>query len=112
MTRFVVLPKDVGETSYSPQIELPPPPAPGERERWEAEYDRLGAEAAYALLSGGNEADTVQTGTAKAEFLRRKAKIDETWDEKLRRSASMLFQRPVSSIGRDGIRTTCSSLSI
>ena len=32
-------------------LELPPPPAPGERERWEAEYDRLGAEAAHALLA-------------------------------------------------------------
>jgi hypothetical protein len=36
------------------------------------------AQIAYALLSGRNEADTVPTGTAKAEFLRRKAKIDET----------------------------------
>ena len=32
-------------------LELPPPPAPGERERWEGEYDRLGAEAAHALLA-------------------------------------------------------------
>jgi hypothetical protein len=70
------------------------------------------AETAYALVSGGDEADTVETGTAKAEFLRRKAKIDETWDKKSRRSNSMLFQRPVSSIGRDSLRTICSSLSI
>ncbi len=32
-------------------LELPPPPAPGERERWEGEYDRLGAEAAHAILA-------------------------------------------------------------
>jgi tRNA dimethylallyltransferase len=32
-------------------LELPPPPAPGERERWESEYDRLGAQAAHALLA-------------------------------------------------------------
>jgi anti-sigma factor RsiW len=76
-----------------------------------AELELL-AQTAHALLSGGDEADTVQTGTAKAEFLRRKAKIDETWDKTLRRSTSMLFQRPVSSIGRDSLRTTCSSLSI
>ena len=76
-----------------------------------AELELL-AQTAYALLSGGDEADTVQTGTAKAEFLRRKAKIDEAWNKKLRRSTSMLFQRPVSSIGPDGVRTTCSSLSI
>ena len=70
------------------------------------------AQTAYALLSGVDEADMAQTGIAKAEFLRRKAKIEETWDNKFRRSTSMLFQRPVSSIGRDSIRTTCSFLSI
>jgi tRNA dimethylallyltransferase len=32
-------------------LELPRPPAPGERERWELEYDRLGPERAHALLA-------------------------------------------------------------
>jgi tRNA dimethylallyltransferase len=32
-------------------LELPPPPAPGERERWEAVYDELGGEDAHALLA-------------------------------------------------------------
>lgn len=32
-------------------LELPPPPAPGERERWQAEVDRLGPEGAHALLA-------------------------------------------------------------
>jgi tRNA dimethylallyltransferase len=32
-------------------LELPPPPAPGERERWEAAYDELGPEGAHALLA-------------------------------------------------------------
>jgi tRNA dimethylallyltransferase len=32
-------------------LALPPPPAPGERERWERLYDRLGPEAAHALLA-------------------------------------------------------------
>jgi tRNA dimethylallyltransferase len=32
-------------------LELPPPPAPGERERWEGEYDRLGGHGAHALLA-------------------------------------------------------------
>jgi tRNA dimethylallyltransferase len=32
-------------------LELPPPPAPGERERWEAAYDELGADGAHALLA-------------------------------------------------------------
>lgn len=30
---------------------IPPPPAPGERERWERVYDRLGGAAAHALLA-------------------------------------------------------------
>jgi tRNA dimethylallyltransferase len=30
---------------------LPPPPEPGRRAFWQAEYDRLGAEAAHALLA-------------------------------------------------------------
>lgn len=76
-----------------------------------AELELL-AHTAYALLSRGDESDAVQTGTAKAEFLRRKAKSDETWGKKLRRSTSTRFQRSVSSMGRNGARTTCSSLSI
>jgi tRNA dimethylallyltransferase len=31
-------------------LELPPPPAPGSRERWAAVYDRIGPEAAHDLL--------------------------------------------------------------
>ena len=73
-----------------------------------AELETL-AQTANALLSSGDQADSTQAGAAKAEFLRRKAKIDETWAENLRRSTSMLFRRPVSPIGRDGVRTTCSS---
>ncbi|HEU6445306.1 MAG TPA: tRNA (adenosine(37)-N6)-dimethylallyltransferase MiaA [Gaiellaceae bacterium] len=33
------------------ELDLPPAPGPGVRERWEAEYDRLGAEAAHELLA-------------------------------------------------------------
>ena len=32
-------------------LELPPPPAPGRREHWQREVDRLGPEAAHALLA-------------------------------------------------------------
>jgi tRNA dimethylallyltransferase len=32
-------------------LELPPPPAPGERERWTEVYDTLGGEGAHALLA-------------------------------------------------------------
>jgi len=33
------------------ELDLPPAPEPGVRERWEREYDRLGAEAALELLA-------------------------------------------------------------
>jgi tRNA dimethylallyltransferase len=33
------------------ELDLPPAPEAGARERWEAEYDRLGADAAHALLA-------------------------------------------------------------
>ena len=32
-------------------LALPPPPAPGERERWSGLYDELGSEGAHALLA-------------------------------------------------------------
>ena len=63
-----------------------------------AELELL-AQTAYALLAGGDELDAAHADTAKAEFLRRKAKIDATWVKKLRRSTSMLFQQPFASIG-------------
>jgi tRNA dimethylallyltransferase len=49
-------------------LELPPPPAPGERERWERLYDRLGAERAYALLV---ERDPAAAGALHANDRRR-----------------------------------------
>ena len=33
------------------ELDLPPAPEPGVRERWEGEYDRLGADAAHDLLA-------------------------------------------------------------
>jgi hypothetical protein len=61
------------------------------------------AETAYALVSGGDEADIVRTGAAKAEFLRRKAKVDETWNKHLRPSTSLFFRRPGPLFRREGI---------
>jgi tRNA dimethylallyltransferase len=37
-------------------LELPPPPAPGARDRWEQLYDAQGAEAAHSLLAGRDAA--------------------------------------------------------
>ena len=47
------------------------------------------AQTANEMLSSGDQADRDQTDTAKAEFLRRKSKIDETWDKSLRKSRSI-----------------------
>jgi tRNA dimethylallyltransferase len=41
-------------------LELPPPPAPGRREHWQHEVDRLGPEAAHALLADGDPAAAVR----------------------------------------------------
>jgi tRNA dimethylallyltransferase len=49
-------------------LELPPPPAAGERERWEGEYDRLGAAAAHAMLA---ERDPVAAERVHANDRRR-----------------------------------------
>jgi tRNA dimethylallyltransferase len=38
------------------ELQLPPPPAPGRRERFERLYDRLGGETAHALLAGRDAA--------------------------------------------------------
>jgi len=74
-----------------------------------AEIELL-AETAYALLTGRDEADSIETGTAKADFLRRKVEIDETWRKDLRRRTSMLFQRPFSLIGGVCLRISCSPI--
>lgn len=80
--------------------------------RYTAAELELLAQSAYALLSGGDDGDTVQKDAAKAEFLRRKGTFDEKWTRKSKRTIFMLFERPGSSIGQGGLRTTCSPLSI
>ena len=41
-------------------LELPPPPAPGERERWSRLYDELGPEGAHAVLAGRDPASAAR----------------------------------------------------
>ena len=41
-------------------LELPPPPAPGERERWSRLYDELGPEGAHAILAGRDAASAAR----------------------------------------------------
>jgi len=50
------------------EIELPPAPAPGARERWQETYDKLGPEQAHALLS---ERDPVAAARVHANDRRR-----------------------------------------
>lgn len=50
------------------EIELPPAPAPGARERWQANYDELGPERAHALLV---ERDPVAAARVHANDRRR-----------------------------------------
>ena len=50
------------------EIELPPAPAPGARERWQATYDELGPERAHALLV---ERDPLAAGRVHANDRRR-----------------------------------------
>ena len=38
------------------ELELPPPPSPGDRGRWEQRYDELGPEGAHALLAARDPA--------------------------------------------------------
>jgi tRNA dimethylallyltransferase len=42
------------------ELELPPAPEPGARERWEREYDSVGAEAAHELLAERDPAAAVR----------------------------------------------------
>jgi tRNA dimethylallyltransferase len=77
-------------------LELPPPPAPGARERWEDEYDRLGAEGAHALLA---ERDPAAAARVHANDRRRVVRalelaevgsslappVDRLWGDDMRR---------------------------
>ena len=82
-------------------LELPPPPAPGERKRWEGEYDRLGAAAAHALLE---ERDPVAAERVHANDRRRVVRAlelaeagsslappqDRLWADDMRRSTLLV----------------------
>ena len=63
-----------------------------------AELEQL-AQTAYVLLEGRGESDVHLTSTAKDEFFRRKAKIDTTWNDGLRRRISMLSEQALVSFG-------------
>ncbi len=86
-------------------LELPPPPAPGERERWEAVYDELGAEGAYALLA---ERDPAAAARVHANDRRRVVRALElaAAGSSLAPSADRLWaadeRRPTLLVGIDG----------
>jgi tRNA dimethylallyltransferase len=79
-------------------LELPPPPAPGERERWEGEYDRLGAEAAHASLA---ERDPAAAARVHANDRRRVVRALE-----LAEAGSSLVPKTDRLWGDDMLRST------
>ncbi len=61
-------------------LELPPPPEPASRERWEGTYDQLGAEQAHAMLA---ERDPPAAARVHANDRRRVVRALELADEGL-----------------------------
>ncbi len=57
-------------------LELPPPPAPGERERWEDEYDRLGGEARTRAARGARPARRRACPCERPQARRARARAD------------------------------------
>jgi tRNA dimethylallyltransferase len=59
-------------------LELPPPPAPGRREHWQGEVDRLGPEAAHALLAERDPAAAARVHANDRKRLVRALELAET----------------------------------
>jgi len=76
-----------------------------------AELELL-AQMAYALLAGRDEADAARAGTAKGEFLRRKANIDTAWNDGWAHTTSLLSHKHLCSIRADNLRKAYSCLAI
>jgi len=76
-----------------------------------AELELL-AQMAYALLAGRDEADAARAGTAKGEFLRRKAKIDTAWNDGSGHGKLLLGHGHFSSIKADFLRSAYLSFAI
>jgi len=68
-----------------------------------AELELL-AQTAYALLTGGDEADSAQMVTAKAEFLKRKATFNAAWNDGSGHRTSLLGGEHLSSMTADCLR--------
>jgi len=93
-------------------LELPPPPLPGSRERWQGEYDRLGAQAAHRLLA---ERDPAAAARVHANDRRRVVRAlelaeeghslapanDVLWDEATRRPTVLVaLELPLDELDR------------
>jgi anti-sigma factor RsiW len=76
-----------------------------------AELELL-AQTAYTLLAGRHEADAARAGTAKGEFLRRKAKINTAWNDGSGHRISLLADEHLCSIRAESLRKAYSSLGI
>jgi tRNA dimethylallyltransferase len=62
------------------ELDLPPAPEPGARQRWESEYDRLGAAAAHELLSERDPAAAAQVHPNDRRRVVRALELAETGD--------------------------------
>ncbi|HVU77417.1 MAG TPA: tRNA (adenosine(37)-N6)-dimethylallyltransferase MiaA [Gaiellaceae bacterium] len=59
-------------------LDLPPPPSPGQRERWQAEVERLGSEAAHALLAERDPAAAARVHPNDRKRLVRALELNES----------------------------------
>jgi tRNA dimethylallyltransferase len=86
------------------ELAIPPPPAPGERERWERVYDRVGGEAAHALLGERDPAAAAHVHPNDRRRVVRALELTEAGSS-LRPAASELwsgtYRRPTTVVGLD-----------
>jgi tRNA dimethylallyltransferase len=86
-------------------LELPPPPAPGERERWGALYDEVGAERAHELLADRDPAAAARVHANDRRRVVRALELAEAGSS-LAPAADRLWtddtRRPTALFGLDG----------
>jgi anti-sigma factor RsiW len=76
-----------------------------------AELEGL-AQTAYTLLASRDDSDTAQIGTAKAEFVRRRAKFDTAWKDGAGHRTSLLGLGQIPSLRADYLRKAYSSFAV
>ena len=80
-------------------LELPPPPAPGERERWSRLYDELGPEGAHAILAGRDAASAARVHPNDRRRVVRALELAATGSSLAPARDTPLVRRPAPSDG-------------